>query len=662
MYISQVCVKNFRLLQDSTMTIDEKQKNLSILLGRNNSGKTSFISIFEKFLLTKPFDLYDYPLALRQKILAFDTDTDVSDLLIQLIFTIQYSKDDSFEHISNFFMDLSPDSFEINILCECSIDSEKFLKELFKMNDLEVRKKYIENNLQEYLKLDFYSFLDKDDLKLENRHKLIRRERKHVDQLINIQVIHARRDVASSEISSASGILSKLANIYFSKEYGNEESNYAEINKQIFEMDKDLDSLYSKHFGGFLANAKDFLELSNLQVKSNLESKRLFSGASKISYGDQFNSLPESLNGLGHLNILYLLMQVELIKAEFTENSRDINLLFIEEPEAHTHPQMQYVFAKKVKGILDEIPKSQAFITTHSSHIVTQCDFKDIKYFKCDKKNESVIIQNFYSELKEKYSKEYEHFKFLKQYLTLYSAELFFAEKVIFIEGTSEAMLLPYFIQKIDKANSELQLSSQNVSIIEIGANAKVFRHFLEFLDIKTLIITDIDTIGEDRKACVVSDTVVDTSNQTIKYYLDAPTPINSKIITAEEKEKIKVWIQKNVINKTLQTHEKIRIAYQVNTSLSSGSYHARSFEDAFISENFELIKTYKDDIQGLKLRKKIDEFDTEDGCFYTLTDDVLYSNGKSDFASSILYLALVENVEWKVPLYIEEGLKWIAN
>ena len=36
--------------------------------------------------------------------------------------------------------------------------------------------------------------------------------------------------------------------------------------------------------------------------------------------------------------------------------------------------------------------------------------------------------------------------------------------------------------------------------------------------------------------------------------------------------------------------------------------------------------------------------------------------DGKSDFASSILYLALTGKVEWKTPLYIVEGLKWIAN
>jgi predicted ATP-dependent endonuclease of OLD family len=39
----------------------------------------------------------------------------------------------------------------------------------------------------------------------------------------------------------------------------------------------------------------------------------------------------------------------ESLERVLLENQADINLLFIEEPEAHTHPQMQYVFIKNIK-------------------------------------------------------------------------------------------------------------------------------------------------------------------------------------------------------------------------------------------------------------------------------------------------------------------------
>lgn len=82
----------------------------------------------------------------------------------------------------------------------------------------------------------------------------------------------------------------------------------------------------------------------------------------------------------------------------------DINILFIEEPEAHTHPQLQYIFIKNIKELLREGKKCkdgldivvQTLITTHSSHIVAECDFDDIKYF-CRVSPYAVISKNLCS-------------------------------------------------------------------------------------------------------------------------------------------------------------------------------------------------------------------------------------------------------------------------
>lgn len=77
----------------------------------------------------------------------------------------------------------------------------------------------------------------------------------------------------------------------------------------------------------------------------------------------------------------------------------DINLLIIEEPEAHTHPQMQYIFIKNIKKLLgtplrtkDENRSIQSVITTHSSHIVSESEFNDIKYMR--RQGNEVIAKN----------------------------------------------------------------------------------------------------------------------------------------------------------------------------------------------------------------------------------------------------------------------------
>ncbi len=271
-------------------------------------------------------------------------------------------------------------------------------------------------------------------------------------------------------------------------------------------------------------------------------------------------------------------------------------------------------------------------------------------HFFIDHQAQNIEIKNFYNELKEKYKSEKAHFKFLNQYLTIASSELFFAEKIIFIEGTTEKMLLPYYIGKFDKkypgeASGRPDLSSQNISILEVGANAKVFRHFLEFLGIKTLIITDIDTTKKDDsryKACCVDDGT-HTSNCTIKYFLNAPKITDAGFVN---------WMRNLKDNSLPNSYSSIKIAYQEKEN----NYIARSFEDAFININIERIKEKKYDILGLKDINNLDDYTD----IYTLTNEIIDS--KTDFASSLLFLALSNDVEWEMPKYIEEGLKWIAK
>lgn len=664
MYISKIKIKNFRLLKDTTLLLNEDEKQvLSLLIGRNNSGKTSFIMLFDKFYRNESFkfNFYDFSTSLRDKIFKIDDSTVIEDLSIQMILEIKYDAKDSLENISDFILDLDPDTNIVKILFECSIDKDKLLKDLSKLTSR--REKFIEKNLSDYLiNKNIYVFENNADLESANRGNLVKKDISSIRNLINFQVIHAKRNVSSSETTgNGKRALSEMTTQYFNKEHKESSADFFEINDAIATMDSTLDEKYKEHFEPFLENAKKFLDIKDLRVVSDLESKQLFTNHSKIIYGDGFNNLPEHLNGLGYLNILYLLLQIEVKRKYFLDDKKDINLLFIEEPEAHTHPQMQYVFSQKIQEIISEINEKvnlQTFISTHSSHIVSQCNFSDLRYFKL--KDGNINIKNFYTDLEVKYKGEEEYFKFLKQYLTLYSSELFFAEKIIFIEGTTEKMLLPYFISEFDKlvVAPENKISSQNISIIEVGANSKVFKHFLEFLEIKTLIITDIDTtklvitpetVTEKEKssfkACEVLESQ-NTSNYSIAGFLDKP---------ALDSTEFTKWFEALKSNSLQDGGYFIKIAYQIKEE----NYHARSFEDAFLSINLKKIADFKDDISGLKKKDKLIDSRTD---FYKLIEEILKNDGKSDFASSILYLALTGKAEWKTPLYIVEGLKWIAK
>lgn len=668
MRITKIQAKNFRILQNSVMDFD---RDLCLLLGRNNTGKTSFMVLIEKFLKNGEFNFNDFSISLRNKLFAFDETTDVNELAIQLIMTLEYDEKENLCHLSEFILDLDPECKTVNLLFECSIKKNKMLEHINNRGKVS-KEKIITSYIKESLERKVYTFSSIDDLKTENRYKLIEKEFKDIEKLIDFEIIHAKRSVASSEEKSGTKVLSKLTTDYYNHSNINAPDKFEEINFLISKMDEDLENSYEKFFNNFLANAKEFLSMGNLKVVSSLKAKEIVKDSSEVVYGDLTQRLPEHLNGLGHMNILFLLLSIEIKKEAFKANNKDIKLLLIEEPEAHTHPQIQYIFAQKIEEILKEVPNMQTIISTHSPHIVSNHPFENIRYMflKKSKDGDNIEIKNFYSELSKKYVGEEKEFSFLRQYLSVQSAELFFADKAIFIEGISEGILINYFsnqydtTRKLEEAKKEtdnpeykskyIPLSAQNITITQAGANAKAFRHLIEFLQIPTLIITDIDTVYQKvgpkkitYPACsVVGSNCCNTSNETIKYYYSAPKFVYGCSVHTAWLENIKNHSQKCI-------SDFVNVSYQC----VENGYYPRSFEDAFINVNLATLKKHKDQLLGLKNKDEINS----NGNIYNLTQKII--DKKSDFASSLLYVAYTDkSVEWTTPKYIWEGLEWLQT
>jgi predicted ATP-dependent endonuclease of OLD family len=349
---------------------------------------------------------------------------------------------------------------------------------------------------------------------------------------------------------------------------------------------------------------------------------------------------------------------MEIILQKFQGDKKevsDINLLFIEEPEAHTHPQLQYVFINNIKKLIEKREEEnhsklnlQLVVTTHSSHIIADCDFSDIKYMKKGL-NQDVICKNFL-DLKDDYESDKVAFKFIKQYLNLSRAELFFSDKVIFVEGETERILLPAMMQKIDDKNktSEKKLLSQNISIIEVGANSQLFTKLLKFLSLgKVLIITDLDTaktMDTEKGLRLKGIKAVDannTTNNSIKAFFELENKDENNLAILKEK--------------SFEEKEKdgIRICYQTEVN----GYQASSFEDAFLSENFDFFKHNCKKFQkfgkALKNVKAISDIKMD---YYDIANKFI--DQKTAFAVAILYY----NNQWKTPKYIKEGLEWLRE
>ena len=192
----------------------------------------------------------------------------------------------------------------------------------------------------------------------------------------------------------------------------------------------------------------------------------------------------------------------------------------------------------------------------------------------------------------------------MKQYITLDKAEIFFASKAILIEGDTERILMAEMMRKLDEENKsnsdwlENRLQSQDISILEVGAYSQHFKELLDFIGIKTLIITDLDSIKvRNRKATYVSDPEATlTSNSSLKTFFG--TDILEILKNLEDSQKM---LNSNDGGKTWEVSKngQIKIAYQTEEN----GYYARSFEDAFFFLIFGFVKEKLFEIKDLKIR-----------------------------------------------------------
>lgn len=729
MKISKVEIKNFRLLKDVRLDLEDE---LSLVIGKNNCGKTSLLLLLDRFLGkgAASFAYEDLNLDIGRALTDWIASADAAqnkpkDVDIQMLLFIKYDENDDLSHIGDtILMDLDPNNSTIVLSFEYGVDDaaldrirEDFIRENKRRQEAEINSIYAIDFLcrehGKYFKIRRKSVLFdlEKGVPVFQRYTDLDKEKIKLDRILRFKAIGARRDVSNKESD-------KTLSAQSAGEYDRIVSTNGEIKEverfkdSLVKADRDLDGVYSELFEGVLKDVAQFggvhRDESQIKIVSSLRSSRLLKDNTVVKYasGHDGHDLPENHNGLGYLNLISMIFELRGVLQDFAGTTEvppaNINLLFVEEPEAHTHPQLQYVFIKNIKELLKRSSNPagrcafnlQTVLSTHSPHIVSESSFDDIKYLR---RNGGEVQALNLKDLEGKYSDELSWFKFLKQYLTVHRSELFFADKAIFVEGDTERVLMPAMITKADQEclvqelqsgdDRNLPLQSQNVSIVEVGNYFKTFEKFVQFIGLKCLVITDLD--GKNADGPCKTEDAISTSNGTFSLFFSDPegTPktfdrlrdltYDDRVFSSQDGQ----W--KADINGTM------RIAFQTQETNKQGvQYHARSFEDAFLHVNYELFSSscmtedeaFKTDHPFPSLTNKHLKAFLGDQKPYEMAEKGIGS--KPSFAIEVLLnsVEIKEKVKphddlklpeqplnhlfgnWNTPDYIQSGLIWLRK
>lgn len=721
MKIQSVHIRNYRKLKNCHIDFGEKK---TVLVGANNSGKTSAISAIVWFLKnTDRFTLKEFTATnwaaineIGEKWLEHDSvdeallDSHQWDNIVPSMDVWINVEDGEQYRVNHLIPSLSSwDGKKVGVRGQYEPKDVKKLYTVYK--DAKIKAKTLEGteewekagspdlypknlcdflgkglNLREYFDVKYYIIdpsLDPDDEDEVQTTPDNEIGNNPLDGLIKVDTILASRDFSDPEGQTDSDIdtLSKQFQQYY-KSSGQEDEELTceglKLLGGIVTANKTYDEKLKKTFEVPVGELKNInypgFQNPEIRIRSKIQIEESIKHDSAVQFAIQGMEelvLPEKYNGLGYRNLISIYLKLidfrEKWLKELSEgkNIEPIHIVFVEEPEAHLHAQAQQVFVKKAFEALcnNKLIEENPWLSTQlvlSTHSNHVVNELDLNCMRYFKRVIDVGEKIPVSKVVN-LSSTFGTDDETKQFVTRY---IRLTHCDIFFSDAVIFVEGPAEKILVPSFLAKAGLDSYYISVIEVnGRHAHSFRKLIEKIGIATLIVTDIDA----------TDTKIEDGKER-----------HPSVITAKGNDyktgnpSIKSWLSgKEQIDDLLALDGKeklvnnVRIAFQtpVNVKWDKNKDDLTevcpyTFEDALIFTNLELFRQ-----EGLKKM----------GTITTISNLLKHSNSanelqnkifkklesksgfqKADFAISLLYKD--DFVDLVAPVYIQEGLEWMKS
>ena len=681
MYIKEINILNFRGFKEALIPFHE---GVNVIIGHNNTGKSNLLRAMGLVL--------GYSNGHRLGTSDLFYETDVEELQrqsprIQITLVLRRSADEN--------LDSADMALFANMMTDPALSEEAELRYEFKLDDRQ-EDNYKTDVGNAITAKEIWKIIEQDYIRLYKSSRSGGNQAAGINinetlGQIDFQFLDAIRDVSHDLYAGYNPLLRDVLNFFIDYSVKNDSTKTED---EIKEELKTLRDSFVQQSSPLMQTLQNRLQSGkNVFLKYALDTGATFNGAvpdfdGTVTENEMFAVLrmlikyavgievPATYNGLGYNNLIYMSLLLAKMQADgniayMKRNAKVLSFLAVEECEAHLHPAMQYKFLKFLQDNNLNRHVRQIFMTSHSTQIASAVKLDDLICLTSPALGQ-INVGYPRAIYKEESSNDMVSKQYVQRFLDATKADMFFANRLIFVEGIAEELLLPVFARYLNK-----NLTDEHVLVVNMGG--RYFNHFLKLFDTKNpytinkkiVCLTDIDPCRRKKEdngnyeVCYPYEYNIDTDNYDYKHHAD--TEVDQYVVHPN----IRFYRQDVTYGKTLEydlMRENPNCELLLTESVSNSSEIKAMMKEQDVNEMMTKMRNSEANTR-IKSSIEASEWTDEEKRKALLASRYLNSVSKGNNALE-LNVALMNNLdkpeedrdEFHVPRYIVEALTWLLS